>query len=376
MLGFTLVELLVVIAIVGTLIALLLPAVQAAREAARRMSCSNNLKQIGLALHNFHDGRGGIPPLHVGRTDRTSFLGLLYPYIEQIALYEKIETNVQGSEKSFAAPLNNDWWNGTAAGTDDAKLTEADRKAFGSVSIYRCPARRGGGSLITRPLTGSNFLSGPRGDYAAVVTLQDVSSSDLPLINMFMNSPLSNTNNSGPFRIHQANSTADINNWYSMLNFDSIADGLSNQFFIAEKYIPTSKIGLCEGSSPLSNPEVGWDCSYLSTNGFYASHNYARYSNFTTGSKTAYIAKGADDGTGITETVVVVMPSPMDPVTVEFETKFLHNDARIASYGGCHTGIANFLLGDGSVHSVSATLNINILGYLSDISDGNPASLP
>ena len=63
--GFTLIELLVVIAIIAVLIALLLPAVQAAREAARRAGCVNNLKQIGLALHNYHDSMNAFPPGYV-----------------------------------------------------------------------------------------------------------------------------------------------------------------------------------------------------------------------------------------------------------------------------------------------------------------------
>ncbi len=104
--GFTLVELLVVIAIIGVLVGLLLPAVQAAREAARRMSCSNNFKQIGLAIHNYHSafkqlpihGAGTHPPrgrdIWVSRNEssnrRLSMLVGLTPFMEQQALWEQI----------------------------------------------------------------------------------------------------------------------------------------------------------------------------------------------------------------------------------------------------------------------------------------------
>ncbi|MEW4565068.1 DUF1559 domain-containing protein [Bremerella sp. JC770] len=89
--GFTLVELLVVIAIIGVLIALLLPAVQQAREAARRMQCTNNLKQLGLAIHNYHDVMGSVPTIGSAPL-RSAFVALL-PYLEQSNLEEQYNYN-------------------------------------------------------------------------------------------------------------------------------------------------------------------------------------------------------------------------------------------------------------------------------------------
>jgi prepilin-type N-terminal cleavage/methylation domain-containing protein len=104
--GFTLVELLVVIAIIGILIALLLPAVQAAREAARRSQCTNNLKQIGLAMHNYHDRSKAFPYGYIEEGDcpapgcnqlhrRTCWMQEIWPFIEQQPLYDQYMNDTQ-----------------------------------------------------------------------------------------------------------------------------------------------------------------------------------------------------------------------------------------------------------------------------------------
>ncbi len=100
--GFTLIELLVVIAIIAILIALLLPAVQQAREAARRSTCKNQMKQLGLALHNYHDTFNTFPPGGWSGGNQLSYTTQILPYIDQAPLYGTINFSTPG-DSSFDA---------------------------------------------------------------------------------------------------------------------------------------------------------------------------------------------------------------------------------------------------------------------------------
>ncbi|MDO5553252.1 MAG: DUF1559 domain-containing protein [Planctomycetia bacterium] len=165
-LAFTLVELLVVIAIIGVLIALLLPAVQAAREAARRMQCSNNMKQIGLALHNYHDVNAAFPASttkfknynygHCGGS-HTSPVGtcgitiFLLPFIEQGPMYEAFVTSAgktiancgHSAFPSCTDGVTDPWW------AEDAKI-----------SAYICPSDPGAADFTDLDIGGRKYRAG------------------------------------------------------------------------------------------------------------------------------------------------------------------------------------------------------------------------
>lgn len=197
--GFTLVELLVVIAIIGVLIALLLPAVQQAREAARRMTCSNKLRQVGIALHNYHDTYGKLPPGRVS-TNRISWQVQILPQIEQNALFEAIST-----VGAFNQP-----WENVAAMTN----TGSPPLAKTIVDAYICPSDTGDG-INQRLGTSPNQFG--KSNYVGVFSAYH--------------------NPTDPTATNNAGGTDRDATFYdnSKVKFADVTDGLSNTIIVAER---------------------------------------------------------------------------------------------------------------------------------------------
>jgi prepilin-type N-terminal cleavage/methylation domain-containing protein len=390
--GFTLVELLVVIAIIGVLIALLLPAVQAAREAARRMQCSNHLKQQGIAIHNFHDTYGGIVPSGMQNQHRTSGFGLLYPFMEQTAIYEILSTQPYYGKINAAGHsvgdgpwpgffVSNYWWLG---------LTQEEKRGFASVTPMLCPTRRSGvqmndyggpddsanreASAQNTNQNGNNWNgAGPLGDYAFVfATSRDV----LPDNWWFMVAYSAfDKYQMGPFRFANWSAPNPPNtkiSWTPKDTFARCTDGLSNQFFIGEKHIPLNRLGKCPNianytSATAAQMRNSGDCSYLQTHWVKTIWNGRAL--------VVYAASDSASSAGVVSKNDYVIPlsRPRDfsEDNVPSVNVWANSGLIWMGFGGWHPGICQFVLGDGSVRSASVTSSERVLRAMALVSDGD-----
>ena len=325
--GFTLIELLVVIAIIAVLIALLLPAVQQAREAARRSSCKNNMKQLGLAAHNYHDAFKVFPPGYtqvnltgITPASATGFQGIsvfwsLLPYMEEANLFNTFDSSVPKKNITTTPNL-------TAGTIVDSFLCPSDLGAQGGMDNYigvspaqfygRVNYRANGGS---RPLFATS------------------------------------STNDGVFMCIGPNArkaaTAPVGR---CMGIRDIMDGSTSTIMFGESHKVDQNFDSFPSSYNSGSPIAGWSR-------WYPAGGDAGLGNLMCGAFApvgyqipwAFGATGAPSSTG---------------------AWFVFQDMRLSAIGSAHTGGAHVTLCDGSVRFISNSLSFSVLNYLCRRSDG------
>lgn len=332
--GFTLVELLVVIAIIGILIALLLPAVQAAREAARRMQCSNNLKQWGLALHSYHDSFKVFPPALMGSgrynnagyhaarggVKNTTGWMLLTPFIEQSALRNQYNFGAPSSTSSPyghaapLAPLDNDLVNN---GVYNVRLTALE-----------CPSFPHAGEMSSSGAGGTSFYS-RRNAYRT---------SYLFSTGVF-------TDYNGEYKVYTRDIRQGMFGNDGAANFAAITDGTSHSIAIGEAWGNRYKTSSHYGP-------WGMTGTHTCCHGRVLSYSSTRLNDIRTDQSISsgwqnWTINGAWLGRADGKTYAWVFNSG-------------------------HPGGAQFAFGDGSAHFLSETIDYLTLLRLAYIHDGEP----
>ncbi len=357
--AFTLVELLVVIAIIGILVGLLLPAVQAAREAARRMQCSNNMKQIGLALHNYASTHNKFPPGNVspltvtngcffGGTGGAFFPGApwsvqILPYIEQGNAYNQL--NMAGSFPSAY---------GDVASTNLAAWTPVTNSPlYSKIPGFQCPSTPTGmlgwviQATVGAPMPGvdattMNYFACMGGGLDDPATGNKAVSPAIP-----GRSPGGQNCTCGTVQaavpgsrrlVHWTNGFMHVN---SSKGFRDATDGTSNSVMVGETIYQNMQINRGWGS--------GQRVNHTANNG----------PGNITGTHRAI-----NSGEKIYRAYYSTVATPGD--------QNLHNHLMNTCYGSQHVGGAQFTYGDGSVHFLSENINLDTYRTLGAINDGLP----
>lgn len=312
--GFTLIELLVVIAIIAILIALLVPAVQKIRESANKTACSNNLRQMGLAVQAYVDVNKEYPPGRIDYDGGANWAVLILPYLDQAPLYSMWDLTVR-------------YYN------------QPDEVRMAQVPTYYCPARRTAADnpiSTTSPASDvpqngvpdSNPHVGSLGDYAGCMgnnsEVYDNSPSSANYNPLGFNGPNAN----GVFLLANAVGSTTVVKFYSgRVTPATITDGTSNTFAIGEKHVPLGKFGRSDnGDGAIFNGDPG--------------------------NLQACRIAGWDGVTG--------------PTPLARDTKEAYN----YQFGSYHLGICQFVFCDGSVRAISTAIDDTNLGRLAARNDG------
>jgi prepilin-type N-terminal cleavage/methylation domain-containing protein len=323
--GFTLIELLVVIAIIAVLIGLLVPAVQKVREAANRMSCTNNLKQLGIAIHSYHDTRGAFPP--GGASDNapygtgggwgSSWKVFILPFIEQESIY-----------KAWQFTANSGYTNGTNMSTATPLVHNR------TIKTYRCPS-----SSMPDFYASSNN----NGALQMLTSYTGIggSSTDTGVVN------------NGSYGIISAGGALFAN---SSIRFSDITDGTSNCMIVGEqsKHLTSSTNQPVPGSytAITSQGPHGWTMGVNNSsvgtafNEWHFNCTTIRFQINQTG-----VDGGSASGSGSNGTS--------------------HNTGMNIPLSSSHSGGCNIVLGDASVRFIRDSTPLLTLQYLASRADGN-----